>query len=247
MNHRGSHGRWVIITALLVATTMAACSTAATTTTTASASVTAATTAAAPTAAAAVTSTTQGAVTSAVEPEGEVAAPQPPVEFTGRIACGPPVSAARAGDSETLAVGDEDMVLTRYRDGAWRQIVTMTDPRLEGTVYHTWESDTYAMQGAEGAGVWTATHRIENEAGAWEGRDYGGTFSDGTAIGDEAGIETDDTFAAINDSVWIGEGAYAGLIAMIESTPFEAGCGVDVRGIIFDGAPVPQPFVPNGG
>lgn len=172
--------------------------------------------------------------------------PLPPVEFTGRIICGPPVSPDRGGDSETLDVGDEGMVLTRYRGGAWRQTVTMTDPRLEGTVYHTWESDTYAMQGAEeGTGVWAATHRIENEAGAWEGRDYGGNFSDGTAIGDEGGRETEDSLAAIDDSVWIGEGAYAGLIAVIESTALEGACGVDVRGIIFDSGPVAKPYIPR--
>ena len=165
---------------------------------------------------------------------GEVVAPHPPVEFTGRIMCGPPVSADRGGDSETLEVGDEGLVLTRYRGGAWRQTVTMTDPRLEGTIYETWESDTYATQGAgEGTGIWASSHRIENEAGAWEGRGYGGNFSDGTAIGDDGG----------NDSVWIGEGAYAGLIAIMESTPLEARCGFEVRGIIFEGAPVPEPYI----
>ena len=164
----------------------------------------------------------------------EVAAPQPPVEFTGRIMCGPPVSSDRAGNSETLDVGDEGLVLTRYRGGAWRQTVRMTDPRLEGTIYETWESDTYVTQGAEEAtGIWASTHRIENEAGAWEGRGYGGNFSDGTAIGDDGG----------NDSVWIGEGAYAGLIAIMESTPIEAQCGFEVRGIIFEGAPVPEPYI----
>jgi hypothetical protein len=179
-------------------------------------------------------------VTTAVEPlattttQGEVAAPQPPVEFTGRIMCGPPVSSDRAGNSETFDVGDEGLVLTRYRGGAWRQTVTMTDPRLEGTIHETWESDTYATQGAdEGTGIWASTHRIENEAGAWEGRGYGGNFSDGTAIGDEGA----------NDTVWIGEGAYAGLIAIMESTPIEAQCGFEVRGIIFEGAPVPEPYI----
>ena len=160
--------------------------------------------------------------------------PSPPVEFTGRIMCGPPVSSDRAGNSETLDVGDEGLVLTRYRGGAWRQTVAMTDPRLEGTIYETWESDTYATQGAgEGTGIWASTHRIENEAGAWEGRGYGGNFSDGTAIGDDGG----------NDNVWIGEGAYAGLIAIMESTPLEAQCGFEVRGIIFEGAPVPEPYI----
>ena len=246
MNRKESHGSWMIITAWMLAVAMAACSTAATTTTTATTAASAATTTPTATTAAAVTSTSQGAVASATEAQDPVATPEAPAEFTGRIICGPPVSPARGGDSETLDVGDEGMVLTRYRGGAWRQTVTMTDPRLEGTVYHTWESDTYAMQGAEeGTGIWAATHRIENEAGAWEGQSYGGNFSDGTAIGEEGGRATADSLAAIEDSVWIGEGAYAGLIAIIESTALEGTCGIDVRGIIFEGAPVPQPYIPG--
>jgi hypothetical protein len=109
----------------------------------------------------------------------------------------------------------------------------MSDPRLEGTAYETWEADSYAMPGAEsGANVAALTFRIENEAGAWETRGYGGGFSDGTSI--------EVTFP----TVLIGVGAYEGLIAIMESTNLEGACGDEVRGVIFEGAPVPEPYIP---
>jgi len=172
--------------------------------------------------------TSPSAAVSVAASARSAAAPQPPVAFTGRVECGPPV---REGSSESLDVGD-GLVLTRQRGGAWRQTVTMSDPRLEGTVYHTFEADEYRVAGAEeGMLVWAATLRIENQDGAWEDRGYGGSYSDGTPIGDNS------------PEVWIGVGAYEGLVALMESTPSEGTCDADVRGIIFDGAPVPEPYI----
>jgi hypothetical protein len=166
-------------------------------------------------------------------------APPPPVELTGRIMCGPPVSPDRAGSEETVDVGDDGMTLTRSRAGAWHQTVAMSDPRLEGTVYHTWEADEYIEPGAEeGAGVWAATRRIENEEGAWETRDVGGNFSDGSPIGAPE-------FEA--PAVYVGEGAYEGMIAIMEESPLEGegACGADVRGVLFVDGPVPVPYNPG--
>jgi hypothetical protein len=60
----------------------------------------------------------------------------------------------------------------------------MSDPRLDGTIYDTWEADNYSMPGAEsGPQVAALTQRIVNDAGAWEFRGYGGAFSDGAPIG----------------------------------------------------------------
>jgi len=163
----------------------------------------------------------------------EAAAPGPPVEFTGRIICGPPVSPDRQGTDETLDVGDDGMTVTRFRGGAWRQTVTMSDPRLEGAVYHTYESDEYAAPGAEaGPDVSAATHRIENEAGAWESRAIGGAYADGTSIGN-------------GPQVLIGEGSYEGMIAIMEVSLLGDSCGADVRGVIFDDGPVPEPYNPG--
>lgn len=170
----------------------------------------------------------------------EPAAPQPPVEFTGQITCGPPVRSDRAGTQETIEIGDEGIVLTRTRRGAWLQTVTMSDPRLEGTIYNTYETDSYAMPGAEtGPQVGALTHRIENAEGAWESRAIFASDREGSPIGHEG-------FGAPAE-VLIGEGAYEGLIAIMEVTAEldVAPCGVEVRGIIFDGAPVPEPYKPG--
>ena len=163
------------------------------------------------------------------------APPQPPVEFTGRITNGPPVAPGRAGTEETVDVGTDGLVLTRFRDGAWKQTVTMSDPRLEGTIYVTLEGDSYRVPGAEtGPEIFAVSHRIENADGAWTSRVIGMSYSDGTTIGE-------------SPEVFIGEGAYAGLIAILEVTRELDGPPHvrEVRGMIFAGAPLPEPYIPD--
>jgi hypothetical protein len=160
----------------------------------------------------------------------QAVAPQPPVEFTGTIACGPPV---RNPTQETLDVGDDGTVLVRNRNGAWQQIATMSDPRLEGAIYQTWEADTYQAEVTADGGpqVTGYTRRITNDEGTWESRGRTATFADGTPIGEPA-------------DVLVGAGGYEGLIAIYEVTEErDQGCVIDVRGIIFEGAPVPEPYV----
>jgi hypothetical protein len=155
------------------------------------------------------------------------AAPQPPVEFTGLIECG---SFVRQATEETLDV-DDGIVLARRRGAAYRQSVEMSDPRLEGTIYHTFEADTYILAGAaQGPEVAAWTHRIENREGAWESHVVSASAADGSSIGEPP-------------EVLIGEGAYAGLIAIFEVTAELEPCDFEVRGIIFDGAPVPEPYI----
>ena len=152
-----------------------------------------------------------------------------PVEFTGLWRCGPSV---RSVTTETLDVGADGGTVTRNRDGAWVQSADMTDARLEGTIHHTWESDAYAGPGAApGPQVAAWTYRIENDQGAWVAHGTQGTFADGTTVGESA-------------NVLIGEGGYAGLFAIFEVTAQVGSCDNEVRGIIFDGVPAPQPFVP---
>ena len=160
----------------------------------------------------------------------QAVAPRPPVEFTGSVACGPPV---RSPTEETLDVGDDGTVLARNRNGAWQQTVSMSDPRLEGAIHHTYEDDVYRAAGADadGPSVTAYTWRITNDEGTWEARVNKGTFADGSPIGDPP-------------TVLVGSGGYDGLVAVFEVTEErEQGCVVDVRGIIFDGAPVPEPYV----
>jgi hypothetical protein len=160
----------------------------------------------------------------------EAGAPQPPVEFTGTISCGPSV---RNPTEETLDVGDDGAVVVRNRNGAWQQVVTMSDPRLEGAIYHTYESDVYqAPEGTgDGPGVAGHTVRITNDGGTWESRGTSATFADGSPIGDPPDI-------------LVGSGGYEGLIAIyVVTEEREQGCVIDVHGIIFAGAPVPEPYV----
>jgi len=167
-----------------------------------------------------------------VSAQDEEAAPQPPVEFTGSWCIGPPVAPDRAGSETTLEVGDEGMTLTRYRDGAWRNTVTMSDPRLQGDAFQTYESDRYTTpEAAWSPGVIAATLSIVNEDGAWMSALYGATFADGTDMGS-------------SPNVFVGQGAYEGLIAITEQ-PSGSGQCLDVRGIIFDGTPVPEPYLPE--
>ena len=163
-------------------------------------------------------------------------APQPPVEFTGFLACGDPV---RTETEETLDVGDDGTVVTRIRDGAWRQTVSMSDPRLEGAVHATYEADVYRAAGsdADGPTVMAYTWRITNDGGSWETKDNAATFPDGSPIGDSSGF-----YAPMR--VFVGSGSYEGLVAIREVTgERDQGCIADVRGIIFEGAPVPEPYI----
>jgi hypothetical protein len=160
----------------------------------------------------------------------QAVAPQPPAEFTGTIACGVPV---RSPTEETLDVGNDGTTLSRNREGAWQQTVAMSDPRLEGATYHTYEDDAYRAPGADAVGpaVTGYTWRITNDGGAWEARANTATFADGSQIGDPP-------------TVLVGSGGYEGLIAVFEVTEErEQGCVIDVRGVIFAGAPIPEPYV----
>ena len=109
----------------------------------------------------------------------------------------------------------------------------MSDPRLNGTiVYNTYDTDEYLTEGAdEGPTVWAATHRIENADGAWEARSIGAIFPG-------------DTEPLVIPEPLIGEGAYAGLVAVYEATPIPGGCDANVRGYIFSAAPVPEVYTP---
>ena len=166
----------------------------------------------------------------------QAVAPQPPVEVTGTVACGPPV---RPPTTETFEVGEDGVELTKDRGAAWQQTVTMTDPRLEGAIHHTYEADVYRAAGAaaDGPTVAAYTWRITNDGGTWETRGNMATFPDGSSIGDSSGF-----YAPMR--VFVGSGGYEGLVAILEVTEERnEGCVADVRGIIFDGAPVPEPFV----
>ena len=89
-------------------------------------------------------------------------AAQPPVAFTGRIVCGDTV---RTGVDESPEDGGP--VRLRTRGWAWQPTATMSDPRLEGDYYISYDSDDYESPTVTSVG--TGTWRIENEEGAWQG------------------------------------------------------------------------------
>jgi hypothetical protein len=174
-------------------------------------------------------------------PEGQ-AAPQPPVEFTGVWCIGPAVAPDRNGKETTIELGDEGPILTRFRGGAWRNAVVMSDPRLQGDAFQTYESDIYHERGVPtGPGLIAATLSIANDEGAWVTDGTGAMFPDGTE--------------ARSANVFVGQGAYDGLYAIMseggaavtrpESVSSEFGQCNEVEGVIFDGAPVPEAYLPD--
>lgn len=161
-----------------------------------------------------------------VAQEGQ--APQSPAEFDGRVRCGPPV---RPGTTSTIDLGD-GTVLSRDRDGAWRQVADVSDSRLEGTWYHTWEADQYVEPDESSrSGVSVGTWRIENEDGAWQGGAVEADLADGTRL---SGL-----------TVLVGEGAYEGLTAFVGLQDVKGACAVDIRGLIVEDVPAIEPYRPE--
>jgi hypothetical protein len=168
-------------------------------------------------------------------PPDKEPAPQPPAEFTGVWCIGPEVAPDRNGTITTIELGDDGLTLTRNQGGAWRNAVSMSDPRLQGDAYQTYETDTYDPPSIE---VISSTLSIVNEEGAWVSRHYS---SRGTPAG-----STD------TGNVFIGQGAYEGLIAFMSTgapvlrpegiTAEYVGCE-ELQGIIIDDA-VAEPFLP---
>lgn len=168
-------------------------------------------------------------------------APQPPTPFTAVWCIGPPVAYDRDGTRTTMVVGDGALHLDRYRRGAWRNAIVASDPRLQGDAYQTYESDTYDMAGIDAVAANTVS--IVNDGGAWVAASYRGSLDDGTEIGQRPAI-------------FVGEGGYEGLIAVTgraqgdpvprpEEVPgsFE-GCA-EFEGVIFDDAPLLEPYFPE--
>jgi hypothetical protein len=141
-------------------------------------------------------------------------------EFTGHIACGPEV---RRGTSAS-----NDSGLFQARGFAWQPSASISDPRLAGDYYISYDTDDYGTT-TVGTGTW----RIENAQGAWQGSFTNINFPDHTTT-----VSTP----------LVGEGGYEGLTAHWESVnhPETSGvlCSWDVRGVIIEGEPpaAPEPF-----
>lgn len=101
---------------------------------------------------------------------------------------------------------------------------TMSDPRLEGEVTTKFSVDFYSGEFAD-LNIGSSAFSIENDEGAWRERfQLGGGFPWGSE-------------SAQGFSVLDGEGAYEGLLAVLEVGDGEGG----IRGFIFDGEFPPPP------
>ena len=152
---------------------------------------------------------------SSAEPGAQVTMP---VEFTGHIVCGPDV---RTGTTD-IPLSDTETSVVQTRGSAWQPSATMSEPRLEGTYYYSYDDDQYRTKGvATVPSVGSGTWRIENDEGAWQGSHTNVGFSDGT-------------YSAAT-TILFGEGAYEGLTVIWEERHDNAACTWDVRGMIIGG------------
>jgi hypothetical protein len=151
--------------------------------------------------------------------EAKVAAPE---SITACVNAGPEVT---HGTDERIEVSlpDGTMVVERRRGYTWRQVLgDVSDPRLDGAWYQSWDGDAYTLPGGEpGPLISAVTLRAENDEGAWQGSSVSIELPDGTA-----------TSAPL---VMTGEGAYQGLTAVLAGE----GC---FQGYIIE---VPAPPLPN--
>ena len=107
--------------------------------------------------------------------------------------------------------------------------ITATDPRLSGTHYYIWAANTYSLTpGGSGPHAFADAMRIENEEGAWQGSAQGIELADGTT--------------QHSPFVLTGEGAYAGLTAILLDV--EGSCFFSYRGVVME---MPDRPVPDTG
>jgi len=144
-----------------------------------------------------------------------------PGEFT---ACVPTNHDYQVGTNEPGVAGD--MTVMRQRGFTWNGEITATDPRFTGTHYFSYDSNTYTLaSGAAGPEAIGEGHRIEGADGAWQGGNVGVLLQDGTS--------------AIGAAILTGEGAYAGLTAVLFKA--EGSCFFNFRGFVIDVPAVPVP------
>jgi len=113
--------------------------------------------------------------------------------------------------------------------GTWAyRTEEMSDPRLEGRI--SLNGDRSGLD--DGAELWNTVIRIENEEGAWE--EVPGLL-----------VRFDEASASVRTGLFIGEGAYDGLVAVTElawdlSEPRSA---FDVRGVVLDAEDLPATVI----
>jgi hypothetical protein len=158
------------------------------------------------------------------------AAAEEPVEFTACVRYGDQANTGGTDETAPVVPGG-DMTVRRGR--GYMEILEVSDvsdPRLDGTWYHSADYDLYS---APGPGIGVETERIENEGGVWQGSHVGIGFPDGT---DVAG-----------PFVMTGGNDYAGLTAIYTGNYDDEVPCPNVRGYIVEGSipPPPMPSAPG--
>jgi len=110
-------------------------------------------------------------------------------------------------------------------------VVAPSDPRMDGDVTYCTSEHVYGADRDADPNVATATYRIVNDEGAWQGSLSGVWWTDPTS---------GDYIEGAGDIVILaGEGAYDGLYAAMTLD------WSDIRGLIFEGAPPAGPILPS--
>lgn len=145
--------------------------------------------------------------------------PSRPAAFSGRFVTGHQV---RSGTTEAVDARTES------RGYVWAPtVMSISDPRLDGDLLISWQTDVYAGAGGTRHTLGTGTWRIETADGVWEGS-YTRLEADG--------------MSDHNTAVLVGQGGYEGLIAVWEQT--YDGSGWDIVGAIFPAGPPPIALLP---
>jgi len=144
-------------------------------------------------------------------PAADTAAVVEPVGFTARFS---PSSMVRPGTYETVDGVEQQ------RGSAWTPVIgEVSDPRLDGTLTYSEDYDRYPG----GYQFATATYRIVNDGGAWQGS---------TPI-----VKENASYNANSVVLLSGEGSYEGLQAWMDASDWDA-----IHGVIF---PAPPPAAPD--
>ena len=126
-----------------------------------------------------------------------------PVAVTACVNPGPDVTSATEELIEVW-LPDGEVTMRRERGWLWQSRVSdVSDSRLEGTWYNGADGDGYTLPGGAEVSVGTETHRIENDAGAWQGSKV--------TVGLPEGMFPEGAIGENYIQVLIGEGAYEGL------------------------------------
>ena len=175
----------------------------------------------------------------------EESMPEALTEFTGRMECSG-LSMGTLEDISIATTAEGDLIRREWRGAELSVNVQGTsDPRLDGRIAVSFNSDEYLIASGETPwqlsevepdefpnGVVASSFRLTNTDGSWRGSRYQNWYADGDS--------------STTTAIYTGEGAYEGLIAVMEMDYDELNpvCAWDVHGYIIEGQVPPTPELP---